>query len=279
MATDILLQKNVNDLVQKYVDHIQRDPEFYKEDEGYKYRAVATFRKHFYLESENLGKMLEKALSDSRNLIESGQYYPRRMLLQYAENDPDYVRTQLRKLLDGSGDIAQRVDGFIQNLNDHFEEEGEQSYFDYRFVSFFLAAYDPYNYMYVKFSEFNKVAEMVGKDPVRKGSDGERYKAFLEFAKQIRDVLKENNSFCKTHEKITESFDYKDPSYSWGTTDFLFRVARDFGPDFERETKENVKRNSKVLHNKEEEAEDMFSEEWIPESEKQKKQARDYKRE
>jgi predicted HNH restriction endonuclease len=270
-------EKNINEYVKRYAEYVLRDPEFYKKDEGYKYRAVATFQKYFDLSAKNFHAMLEQALSDSDNLIEAKQFYPREMILCASKRKPELVRKLLKELLDGRGNVYGRIDNFIRNFNEHhkkykssYAEYGEKTYFDYRFVSFLIAANKPKEYFYVKYAESKKFAEMIGYTLVISGTNGQRYKALYELAKIVRDVLKSNNEFRRVHQQITDPFEYKDPSFSWGTTDFIFNVVRRIGTTFHKETQGAVARNKKLEINKREELEDMLVEDEIVEAESQR---------
>lgn len=274
MPVMLTTEKNINEYVKKYAEYVLRDPEFYKKDEGYKYKAVATFQKYFDLKAKDLHAMLKLAISDAGNLIASGQYFPRGMLLKSSKRKPDFLRKELTELLEGKGSVYGRIDTFIENFNRHhrqyrptFPEYGEQTYFDYRFVSFLIAAYKPKEYFYVKYDEFRKFAEMIGYPLKISGSDGQRYKTLSELAGIVRDVLKGNDEFRKIHRQITTPFEYKDPSLSWGTADFIFNVVRRLGTGFDKEVKKAITRNRRVEINKLEELEDALVDDEIVEAE------------
>jgi len=270
MIINYVVEKNINEYVRKYAEYVLKDQDFYKSSEGYKYRAVATFREHFDLQEKDLHGMLVRALAHSHNLVQSGQYYPKRMLLRYANEDPEFVRTELSALLNDTIDVYKRIDSFIEKMNNHFYREDLQSYLDYRFVSFFLASYKPNRYIYAKYREFSKLADMVGYNMKISGSNGERYKTLYLFARRVRDIIKTNSEFKKVHEIITTPYDYKDPYYSWGTVDFIFNVARRFGSEFNDEVVEKIKRNMHIEQSKKDELEDMLIDDEIILNEQQR---------
>ena len=67
------IQENIGDYVGSYVENVLKDLTFYQKDEGYKFQAVATFQKEFNLKSNNWPSMIERALKDASNLVQSGQ--------------------------------------------------------------------------------------------------------------------------------------------------------------------------------------------------------------
>ena len=224
------IQDNIADYVSNYVQYVLKDLPFYQKDEGYKFQAVATFQKEFNLKSKNWLSMVDRALKDSVNLVQSGQYFPKRMLLHYIQEDDIFVRKEFEKLLIGKENIARRINDFIYNFQEKFPPSGryKQSYFDYRFLSFFLAAYKPDKYFYVKSSDYNKFARQIRYDLDTSGKEpGDKYQGLAELAQIAREVLRASEEFKDVHQKIVSKFDFKDPDLSWGTYDFIFNVSRE----------------------------------------------------
>lgn len=270
MISNYLIEKKINEYVVKYSKYILRNSEFYKKDEGYKYQAVATFQKHFDLDAKNFAEMLEQSLADTHNLVQSGQYFPLKMLLKYVKQDPKFVQREFVGLFSGDKNIYENIDTFLDHFEEHFQEKNIQSYFDYRFVSFFLAAHQPEKYIHVKAKEYKAFADMVGYELIISGTPGQRYRVLFEFADLIRSILKTNQEFKKVHKQVTDPFEYKDSSLSWGTDDFIFNVARRLGSAFNEEAKRAVKRNNEIQRSKTEELEDMLVEEELIEVEKKR---------
>ena len=92
-----LIEQSISAYMKEYSRRILSDPAFYEKDEGYKYKAVATFQKEFKLNASDLAGMLERSLADAGNLVQSGQYFPRKMLLRFAHEDSRFVRDQLKE--------------------------------------------------------------------------------------------------------------------------------------------------------------------------------------
>lgn len=224
------IQGNIADYVDNYVEYVLKDLSFYQKDEGYKFEAVATFQQEFSLKSKNWYSMLERALKDAGNLVQSGKYFPKEMLLHYIQTDENFVRKEFEKLLTDKENTAQRINNFIYSLKKKFPPRGkyQQSYFDYRFLSFFLASYKPDKYFYVKSSDYKKFAQQIGYDLKLSGKEpGERYQELAELARITREVLRVDENFIEVHQKIVSKFNFKDTNLSWGTYDFIFNVSRE----------------------------------------------------
>lgn len=226
MTNDFFTETEISLFIPRYVEHIRRDLPKYIKDEGYKYLAVATFRKEFDIDAPNLSEMLHRAFSRTKNLVGSGKYYPARMLELYAKKDPEFVRATLRGLTDHSVNVGNRVDAFISTMNAHFKEDDVQSYFDYRFVSFILGSLFPEKYIYVKSRETKVFAEQVKYSLPHGDTNGERYLIYLIFSELVRSVLAQSSEILEVHEDIVADSEYKDESLSWCTIDFIFNCVR-----------------------------------------------------
>ena len=79
-------------------------------DEKYKWEAVQHFQKHWDIHADNFKDMLEESLSKTYNLLASGYFYAKAMLLEFAEADPEAVRAAFMDLYDESKNLAERVE-------------------------------------------------------------------------------------------------------------------------------------------------------------------------
>jgi 5-methylcytosine-specific restriction endonuclease McrA len=231
MQPPTAFKDRIADYADRWVAEMQDDEsleDYHGEDgEGYKFKAVGTFRREFHIEQRQLHEMLKNALADSVNLIHSGNYYPDTMLLHCAERAPGFVRKELRSLLKEKDPVEERIDGFIGRMNKRFKSRNKQLYFDYRFLSFFLSCHDPEKYFYVKFTEYRDYAARIGYSlEIRKTQPpGEKYLALSKLAEATRHVLADHKGFSALHRKLVAHYGYKDRSLSWGTYDFIYYVA------------------------------------------------------
>lgn len=225
-----LIQENITDYVENYANDILKDLNFYQKDEGYKFKAVATFQREFKLKSGDWYSMIGLALKDARNLVQSGQYFPKGMLLHYIQIDEDFVQKEFQKLIVGKENVVWRINNFIDNFKKRFPPSGRygQSYFDYRFLSFFLAAHQPSKYFYVKSSDYRKFAKQISYNlNLSSKTPGDKYQELAELAKITKEVLISNKRFLDVHSRVISKFDFKDLDFNWGTYDFIFNVSRE----------------------------------------------------
>jgi 5-methylcytosine-specific restriction endonuclease McrA len=222
------LERNINSYIPDYVDFYYDKKDFYREDEGYKFKAVNTFRVNFDLEADDVPEMLRSSFADSKNLIQSGNYFPQQMLIEISEDDPEFVREELKKLLSEDAPVADRINDFIASFESKHGTEDKSLFFDARFLSFILASVKPENNFYIKWSEYTQFADMVGYelDVNLHSSQGDKYDSLSSLAVATRLILKRNDDFMQMHEDYVSEFEYKDPFISWGTWDFIFNMVR-----------------------------------------------------
>ena len=81
-------QEKIQEWVREYLKHIQEISieGHVNKEEGYKFNFIDNFQKHFNLEDPDLVGMLDKALLNN-NLVVGAQYWPKKMLLLYAQDD------------------------------------------------------------------------------------------------------------------------------------------------------------------------------------------------
>ena len=93
--------------------------------EIYKWRAVKDFQDNWDIESDNFAEMLERALASANNLMDSGQYFPKRMITQFARKNPIAVKQLFVNLYSEEWDkgIEDRWTDFrlgVEDLNREF---------------------------------------------------------------------------------------------------------------------------------------------------------------
>lgn len=61
-------------------------------DEKFKWEAVKCFQDYWDINAENFSEMFAKATKKTDSLLASMNNFPRKMMIQYAENDAEAVR-------------------------------------------------------------------------------------------------------------------------------------------------------------------------------------------
>ena len=67
-------------------------------DEKFKWEAVKWFLDHWDINAENFSEMFAKATEKTAGLLASMNNFPRKMMIQYAEDDAEAVRAMFIRL-------------------------------------------------------------------------------------------------------------------------------------------------------------------------------------
>ncbi|MCJ7834971.1 EVE domain-containing protein [Cuneatibacter sp. NSJ-177] len=188
--------------------------------EKYKWEAVKHFQSHWDLSAPNFASMLETATEKTDNLLTSGYFYPRTMILNFAKADPEAVRSMFQNLYDETKSLSSRVDWF-QSESDRLRikyDDGhwKQHYQNTNAISTYLWLRYPDRYYIYKYSECLAVAKQLESDFIPKKE--------LSAANMIRGF--------QLYDEICEEL-IKDPAL-----DQMFRnvVTGAMDPDTERKT-------------------------------------------
>lgn len=221
----------LKEFVNKYLSHIEEIgiQAHVDKEEGYKFRSVDHFQKNFNLESENLYEMIDKSLL-SNNLVAGSMYYPKGVLLVFAEHYPDLTRNALDKLFDESVNVEQRINE-VENL---FEEIRikmtghirmvEHTFMKLRFLSLLLSYRYPDKYNAIKPAEWKIFCKYIDDDfKMENGiTDGERYSRYNKYIESLREYIKNNEKITIIRDNLTRGLEFRDLEYRWITQDIIY---------------------------------------------------------
>ncbi len=87
-------------------------------DEKYKWEAVKHFQDNWKINKTDFAEMFMEATAKHYNLLASGHTYPRDMIRQFAEKDPEATRAMFINLYDEDKDLTQRLDKFKSDADE-----------------------------------------------------------------------------------------------------------------------------------------------------------------
>lgn len=157
--------------IRKVISHYKQH--FTETDQGerYKWEAIGWYKKHWDINASDFAAMLEIAFSKTANLLASGMYYPYRMIVAYAQTDPEEVRRIFKQLHNEELPLAQRYSAFRESCqryidkrkqNDPGREKALQHYQDLRAVMVYLTFEYPEKYYLFKSRMFTVFRDRVG---------------------------------------------------------------------------------------------------------------------
>lgn len=197
--------------------------------EIYKWQAVKQFQAHWDIEAADFYSMLEKSLAKAANLLASGNYFAKAMLLEITEQFPEEMRGLFRELY-SEKDLYQRVQDFreaFQKLNMAFENK-KSIYQDDRAIMVYLNLRFPSDYYFYKFKMSKEFSEKVEYPNRFKQGSIENIGIYTNMCNLVRAELIKDQELIQLHNKrLQEKADcYIDESYNILTQDFIYAVAQ-----------------------------------------------------
>lgn len=227
-----------NEWLRIFLDHIRKHgiQKHVEHHEGYKFKSVNHFQTHFDIESLDLAGNIDDSIL-SNNLVAGSMYFPKRMLMHYAEDFPDETRQILKHLFNNDADIAERINrtktAFDTLESKRSEKNGEppaNTYISLRFISLLLGFMYPDQYNPLKPAEWKVFSRFINpefKIP-HKTPPGEQYKLYNDYIEGLRQIVKQRAEFNEIRESLTDGLEFKDSEFRWVTQDVIFVSARQY---------------------------------------------------
>jgi predicted RNA-binding protein with PUA-like domain len=234
-----------NEIVNKYLAYIDNvGVQNHINAEGYKFEDLKIFKENFNTEAQDIVVMIEKSIV-ADNLSGTGNYYPRKMLLEYAKFDPEKLRDALRSIADVAKSHIERIGVYTTIVDDIHARRDESlgqtnnTYQDARFLSLLLSFIQPKEYAYYKNTDLFNAIKFVDSSTTSIGGDNaNKIKVARDFCKQLQVSL-ENNPKSKP---IIDAFSKIYPDISgnlWLAQDVYFGYSRSMVPANKTENVQN----------------------------------------
>lgn len=247
-----------NQKLKSYINSYKEQFDFVNQNEIYKWKAVKQFQENWDIDASDFYGMLEKSLSLVTNLLASGQYFPKRMLLKNAKETPKKVRLLFKYLFDEEYDILERIELFrsdFKRLNtDNFNDLND--YQDHRAVVVYLALRYPERYYFYKYKMFKKFADKIDYPYTPIAGRIENVSHYNNLCNIIRPTLAKDQELIKLHSNRISDDCYYDESLNILTQDFIYAIVRHIKPQDESNRLESnefinpVSINTKEVSNK-----------------------------
>ncbi len=198
--------------------------------EIYKWKAFKCFQDNWDINSSEFVSMLEKSLDKTANLLVSGNYWPRLMLLETAETNADEVQELFHQLVDEEMDLSERILNFrktIKNIS-AINFPDKNVYQDDRAILVYLCLIYPETYFLYKYTMFRDFVEMVDHSYKPKAGKIENIGQYLNMCDMIRNELEEDQELLKLHKNRIDEDCYYDNNHTLLTQDFIYAVTNHF---------------------------------------------------
>lgn len=221
-------------ILNHYIDEYKLNFESLNQKEIYKWKAVKCYQDNWNLDSDNFHEMLLSSLKMTKNLLDSGQYYPLQMLVQYSEHRPNEVRQLFRNLYNEEEDLYERIDGFKSGIKVVHRElfENKNDYQDTRAIIVYLTLRYPERYFFYKFEmfkQFSQKLELTYKPVTGKPKNIGHFNHICDL---LRHKLSLDQELLKLHKNRITADCYYDENLNILTQDFIYAVVMHLDKSF-----------------------------------------------
>lgn len=214
-------------ILKQYIDDYKNNFDLINQKEIYKWEAVKCFKDNWNIDSNNFYGMLITSMSRTKNLLDSGQYFPLRMLNHYAESKPLEVKELFKKLFDEEEDLYERIQYFKKEINLINDElfEKRKSYQDPRAIIVYLVLRYPERYFFYKYEMFKQFSERI--ELIYRPIKGriENIGHYNNLCELIRHELSNDQELLKLHKNRIGKDCYYDEDLNILTQDFIYAVT------------------------------------------------------
>jgi hypothetical protein len=215
-------------LLKQYIANYKQNFDYIDKEEIYKWKAVKHFQDNWDINATNFPGMLKNSIKKTVNLLKSGQYFPLRMIMNYAEKQPEKVRHIFANLYDEEKDIEERINNFqnsVNQINDKFYPS-KNTYQDHRAIIVYLTLRYPEIYYLFKFEMYKTFAQKLDLIFKPKAGKTETIRHFNKVCNIVRHYISQDQELLKLHKDRITNDCYYDENLHILTQDFIYAVAR-----------------------------------------------------
>jgi 5-methylcytosine-specific restriction enzyme B len=220
---------NNNALAAIISDYKQHFDQIHKE-EIYKWKAVKCFQDNWDENAVDFPAMLNRALDKAENLLVSSNFFPKAMICEIAEKDPEAVRAMFIALFDEHSPVTERIDNFIESAEELRLKYGGGSwgkhYQSTNSVSVYLFFRFPNKYYIFKYRKFKDFAVKIEYSDVPKMGNPENVQKYIDMCNEIFEVVKQDNGLLTMSKNRLTEEDYPDNDFHILTEDIVFYGSR-----------------------------------------------------
>ena len=198
--------------------------------EKYKWEAIKHFQEHWNINDPDFKNMLERSLDKTYNLLTSGFFYAKGMIVGFAEADPEATRAAFISLFDETKDLSERIAAFQAFAEDRKENhnDGWKNHFqNTNAISTYLWLRYPDKYYIYKYSEYASVAkELESSFKPKRNASADQLIGGYQMYDEIHDFLEQDAELSRMLQDALTDGCYPDPELRTMTIDVGFFISR-----------------------------------------------------
>ena len=136
------MASKIREIISKY----KADFERVNQEERYKWEAVGCYKRNWNIEADNFSEMYAEAFKEASNLLSANMYWPYKMVITFAEQEPGKVRELFKMLYNEEIPLAQRYVDFRAAFDEFYKPQKLNHYQDLHAISVYLSFEYPDKY-------------------------------------------------------------------------------------------------------------------------------------
>ena len=225
------------------------------DDEKFKWQAIKGFQDNWDIEVKDFCTMLKNSLDKTFNLLASSHYFPKKMIIEFAQKEPETVRQMFKDLFDESKDLYDRIVSFktqSKQLVNKYWDPGKSDFQTENTITTYLWLRYPDKYYIYKFEEAKSLSKELNTNYVFKAGDYQNnVENFIRLYDELSQELCKDLELKQIVQSELEDDCYDDPKCK--------TLAIDFGYFVNQRQKAAKNEEEKVSLSVKEETEDYSS--------------------
>lgn len=228
--------EKLNELIVNY----KKDFDSFIDDEIYKWEAIKYFKSNWDLNVDDieLANMIKNSFKKAGNILTSYNYYPLRMIVQFANKEPQIVREMFDKLYNEKIDLYDRISFFVNKSQEFIEKyfSGKNHFQNMHAISTYLGFMYPDKYYVYKALVDKKALKYIDIEI----NDSDRIKTLINYfnvSDDLYNYLKEDLELINLINNKLNDECYKDDNNHIMIWDILYYAGKKY---LDEETKKEL---------------------------------------
>ncbi len=195
--------------------------------EIYKWQMTKTFQDNWDVGRPDFANMVNEALQNTSNLLDSGQYFAGKVVRELPELEPEGMRKLFRGLYDEEKDLFNRIETFQSGFEELYKKHHPElkTYQDHRAIFVYLALRFPETYFLYKFSMFQKFCKNLDYPYKPVGGNKQNISEYITLCEIVRHEIEKDNELLNLHKNRLDNTCYFDQSHNILTQDVIFAAT------------------------------------------------------
>ena len=220
-----MLEK-IHFIIENYKENFER----INEEERYKWEAIGWYKKHWNIKADDFAAMLEKAFGKTYNLLSSGMYFARKVIVEFAQDHPEDVRALFVMLYDETLSLDERYTAFRKKAEERLKElqktdsKVKKHDQDLRAIMLYLTFEYPEKYYLFKSTMFDSFSDRVGyvkKQPKQKSAVW-KAECFMQLCDLVLGEVKKDKELIEMSKARLDGACYQDEALHLLTMDIIY---------------------------------------------------------